>query len=398
MAEDVSIVVTGMGVISPLGRTTEEFWQALLRGTVATAPLTRFDTTMLSVERGAEVPDAQTGERGSAASLALEWAVEVAEKASTDAKLSAAGIDFARIGVSFGSVMGTRSSLDLGLLEKEIGHPSPARPPWGSPASLSREPARRLGAGGPICSIATACAAGNSAVAYGAEALRRGRADAMVVGGVDEISQTSLLIFDSFRALASDCVRPFDARRRGLMLGEGAAALVLEREQDARARGARIMGRVLGYANVCDAYHITAPHPEGRGAIRSMRRALAMAGLGPEDVDHVSAHGTGTRANDTVEALAMRTVFGRGVDRLPVTALKSMLGHAQGGASAMEAVACLLSIRDGLIPPTANHEERDPECDLDVVTAGPRKARVKVALSNAFGFGGNIECLLLGAP
>lgn len=138
MAEDVSIVVTGMGVISPLGRTTEEFWQALLRGTVATAPLTRFDTTMLSVERGAEVPDAQTGERGSAASLALEWAVEVAEKASTDAKLSAAGIDFARIGVSFGSVMGTRSSLDLGLLEKEIGHPSPARPPWGSPASLSR--------------------------------------------------------------------------------------------------------------------------------------------------------------------------------------------------------------------------------------------------------------------
>jgi len=394
MAEDASIVITGMGVVSPLGRTTDGFWQALLKGTVATGQLTRFDTSVLSVETGAEVSEGD--EVDTCPSLALKWAVEVAETATEDASLSAAGIDPARVGVSFGSVMGTRSSLDLALLKTEPEKPSAS--PWGSPSLLSREPARRLGLAGPNCSIATACAAGNSAVAYGAEALRRGRADAMVVGGVDEISQTTLLIFDSFRALADDFVRPFDAGRRGLMLGEGAAALVLEREEDAKARGATIRGRVLGYANVCDAHHITAPHPEGRGAIRSMRRAMEMAGLQPSDVDHVNAHGTGTRANDSVEAGALRRVFGQQADRLPVTALKSMLGHAQGGASALEAVACVLSMRDGLIPPTANHVERDPECDLDVVTGTPRKSRIRVALSNAFGFGGNIECLLLGAP
>jgi 3-oxoacyl-(acyl-carrier-protein) synthase len=219
----------------------------------------------------------------------------------------------------------------------------------------------------------------------------------MVVGGADEISQAMLMMFDSFGLLAPDAVRPFDAEREGLLLGEGAAAFVLEREADARARGARIHGRLLGWANVADAFHITSPHPEARGAIRAMRRALARADVEASAVDHVSAHGTGTPANDAVEAHAIRAVLGGGADEVPVTALKSLLGHAQGAASALEAAACLLTIRDGLVPPVGNYTTRDPACDVDVVAGTARAVPVEIALSNAFGFGGNIECVVFGA-
>jgi len=387
------IVVTGIGVCSPLGVDVETFWSGALAGTVATRDLTRFDTSRLSASRGGEMrrPAADDGRP-----LVVELAVTVAEMAVRDAALSPADVALERAGVCFGTVMGTRPSVERWLTNGR--HADPAVQPWASPSLLSRAPARRLGFGGPNAVIATACAAGNSAIALGADLLRAGRADAMVVGGADELSQAMLMMFDSFRLLAPDAVRPFDRAREGLLLGEGAAALVLEREADARARRARILGRVLGYANVADAYHVTAPHPEGRGAIRAMRRALARAGVEPADVDHVSAHGTGTPANDAVEARALRTVLGAAADRAPVTALKSMLGHAQGAASAIEGVGCMLAIRDGLIPPVANHETRDPACDVDVVVGGPRKTPVSVALSNAFGFGGNIECVVFGAP
>lgn len=269
---------------------------------------------------------------------------------------------------------------------------------WAQPALLSRAPAARLGFGGPNCVVATGCAAGNSAIAIGADLLRAGRADAMVVGGADQLSHAMLAMFDRMRLLSPDVVRPFDRAREGLLLGEGAAALVLEREADARARGACVRGRVLGWANVAEAHHITAPHPEGRGAIRAIERALAHAQLEASAVDHVSAHGTGTPANDAAEARAIRAALGAAADAAPVTALKSMLGHAQGAASAIEGVACLLAIRDGAIPPVANHELRDPDCDVDVVAGAARPAGVDVALSNAFGFGGNVECVVFGAP
>jgi 3-oxoacyl-[acyl-carrier-protein] synthase II len=219
----------------------------------------------------------------------------------------------------------------------------------------------------------------------------------MVVAGADELSQAMLFMFDSFKSLAPDAIRPFDRDRRGLLLGEGAAALVLERARDARARGAPAHGRVLGCANFADAHHMTAPDPGGRGAVRAMLRALERAGVSPADVDHISAHGTGTPANDAVEASAIRAVFGANGERPTVSALKSILGHTQGAAGAVEAVACLLAIRDSLAPPIANHESADDGCDLDLVVGEARKARVEVALSNAFGFGGNIECAVFGA-
>lgn len=395
MSDRSAIAVTGMGVRAPLAADADAFWANALAGTVATRELTRFGGARLSAVRGGEL-DVDDG--GDGDPLVVELACDVAAMAVRDAGLSDAVVDPERVGVCFGTVMATRPGIERPLATRERADADAAGAAWTRPSLVSRAPARRLGFGGPNCVIATGCAAGNSAIALGADLLRAGRADAMVVGGADELSQAVLMMFDSFGLLAPDAVRPFDRAREGLLLGEGAAALVLERAEDARARRAPIHGWVLGHANVADAYHATAPHPEGRGAIRSMREALARADVAAADVDHVSAHGTGTPANDAVEAHAIRTVLGSAADEAPVTALKSMLGHAQGAASAIEAVGCLLAIRDGLVPPVANHETPDPACDVDVVVERPRAARVRVALSNAFGFGGNIECVVFGAP
>jgi 3-oxoacyl-(acyl-carrier-protein) synthase len=201
-------------------------------------------------------------------------------------------------------------------------------------------------------------------------------------------------MFNSFRALAPEAVQPFDKNRRGLMLSEGAAALVLESYEHAKGRGASIYGEVLGHGNFADAHHMTAPHPEGLGAARSMSRALEMSGVSPAEVDFISAHGTGTPVNDLTESKAIRTVFGSAADSVPVSSIKSMLGHMQGAAGAVEAAACLLAIRDGVIPPNVNYEEPDPECDLNIVANAPRRQKVGVALNNAFGFGGNISCVV----
>jgi len=399
MTEAPAIVVTGIGVRCPLGDDLDAFWQAALDGAVATRPLTRFDTARLSSDLGGEVSADAVGDRGPEphGSLAVRLAEQAAADAVADAALTADAVARERVGVCVGTVMAARPTVERWLGDDPATRVPPADAAWSDPAELSRAPARQLGLAGPNCVVATGCAAGNSALAWGAEALRAGRADAMVVAGADEISQAMLMMFDSFHLLAPDAVRPFDRNRAGLLLGEGAAAFVLEREADARARGARVHGRLLGWANVADAFHITAPHPQARGAIRAMRRELARAGVEASAVDHVSAHGTGTPANDAVEAQAIRALLGSGADDVPVTALKSLVGHSQGAASALEAAACLLAIRDGLVPPVGNYETRDPACDVDVVAGSARRTPVSVALSNAFGFGGNVECVVLGA-
>lgn len=390
-----AIVVTGIGVRSPLGSDVEAFWRGALDGAVATGPLTRFDTARLSSDRGGEIAPAPNG---APVPLAVRLADEAAGDAVLDAGLTPQSVAPQRVGVCIGTVMATRPAVEAWLASDPAAREDPHDAAWADPSQISRVPARRLGLGGPNCVVATGCAAANSALAWGAEALRAGRADAMVVGGADQISQAMLMMFDSFGLLSPDVLRPFDRDRVGLLLGEGAAAFVLEREADARARGAHVHGRLLGWANVADAFHITSPHPEARGAIRAMRRALAHAGVEASAVDHVSAHGTGTPANDEVEARAIRAVLGSGADDVPVTALKSLVGHAQGAASAFEAAACLLAIRDGLVPPVGNYETRDPACDVDVVSGEARATPVSVAISNAFGFGGNIECVVFGAP
>lgn len=400
------VVVTGLGVVSPIGIGTEDFWRAALSGRVGTSAITQFDTGKFLTSRGGEVKDFEPGRfikkldcEGLARST--QFAVAVTGMALEDAGLLSPGAERDRVGVSFGVVVGNRPSAEppLRMLHAHRGQAVNGFYPTTShdPTVVSRMPAVEFGLAGPNVVIPTACAAGNGAIGFAADLIRANRADAMIAGGTDEMSQTMFMMFNSFRALAPDAVQPFDKNRQGLMLSEGAGAVLLESYERAKNRGAFIYGEVLGHGNFADAYHMTAPHPEGLGAVRSMRAALEMSGISPEQVDYINAHGTGTPINDFVESKAIRTVFGRAADSIPVSSIKSMLGHTQGAASAIEAVTCFLTIRDGVIPPTMNYAEADPECALDIVANAARPKTVNFALNNAFGFGGNISCAVFSS-
>jgi 3-oxoacyl-(acyl-carrier-protein) synthase len=408
---DQNIVVTGLGVVSPVGCGVVEFWSAVLAGTPGISEITLFDTSPYLTHRGAQIKDQPGGDtavpsESGALSRCERFALAAARMAIADAQLLGSNGRLAahyppdRIAVCFGTVMGVRPALEPIVRAWQRRRPPP--PGTGitahNPSRLGTVVAAELGLRGRNVVLATACAAGNSAIACGHDLITHGLADAVLAGGADEISEAMFMMFDSFRALAPERVQPFDLNRRGLILGEGAAVLVLETMAAARARDARIYGRVAGYASWSDAFHMTAPHPRGVGQVRSMRGALEMAGIFPGAVDYICAHGTGTPANDEVEARAIREAFGATADDVPVSSLKSVTGHPQGAASAIEAIACLLSIRDGVVPATAALEVPDPRCDLDLVMGGPRFTRVAAVLNNAFGFGGSNCCVLFTAP
>ena len=396
--------MTGLSVISPIGIGAEDFWGAALAGKVGTAEIRQFDTSPYQTHRGGEVegfrPELYIRKLNAAGlSRSTQFAVAVTRMSLEDAGLLDSGVVRERIGVCFGIVLGNRPSAEAAARQLcRAGGAGTAAAAAGviayDAAVMSRAPAAELGLTGPNLVIPTACAAGNSALSFAMDTIQAGRADALVAGGADELSEAMFMLFNSFRSMAPLVVQPFDKHRKGLMLSEGAAALVLESYEHARARGARIYGEIAGHGNSADAYHMTAPHPEGQGAARSIREALAQAGLGHGDVGYISAHGTGTPINDAVEAKAIRALFGKRADSIPVSSLKGMLGHTQGAASAIEAVSCLLAIRDGVIPPNVNYEEPDSDCELDIVANEPRRVDVNVALNNAFGFGGNISCVV----
>jgi 3-oxoacyl-[acyl-carrier-protein] synthase II len=256
--------------------------------------------------------------------------------------------------------------------------------------------ARWLGARGPAITVSTACASGAGALGLGADLLRHGVADEVVAGGYDILCRFVMRGFDALRSLTRDEVRPFDRRRSGLLLGEGAGLVLLRREADA---GRRRLGTLLGYGSAGDAVHISAPDPEGRGLERSVRAAMAQAGIGPDEVDFVSAHGTGTRLNDAIETAVLKRTLGPRAGRLPVNSIKPAMGHTMGAAGVLEAVMCLLASRHGQIPPTLNLEEADPACDLDYVPGAARAARPRISLSTSLGFGGcNAALVLEGQP
>ncbi|MFG3141025.1 beta-ketoacyl-[acyl-carrier-protein] synthase family protein [Streptomyces sp. NPDC048211] len=396
------VVVTGLGVLTPVGETVEDFWDAAVRGVVGTRPLDRPDAADFAGRLAGEVRGfvAPRGDGDRVTRLA----VAAASAATTDAGLAPWAGDPARAGVCFGTLLGNRAALEgavtrfhrAGGTAADAGR-TDVRPERPRPVvGLADAVAREHGFLGPSSVVATACASGNSALAYAAETIRAGRADVMVAGGAEELSSGIMMMFASLRSLTDDALRPFDRNRSGLVVSEGSAALVLESYEHARRRGAHVYAELAGWASACDAHHMTAPHPEGRGARRSLERALAMAGVEPERVGHISAHGTGTPSNDSVEAAAVRAVFG---DRGPaVTSLKGALGHTQGAASAIEAVACVLALRDGVIPPTANLVDPDPVCPVDVVYGAAREVPLNVAVNNAFGFGGNTACTVFTRP
>ncbi len=398
-----SVVVTGLGVVTPVGVGVEQSWKALLAGESGFKAVESFDTSRHTVHVGAEVRGFRPEDHlrtldPSSLGRASQLAVAAARMAFADAGLDPATIDPERAGVAMGTTSGEPrevEKLDDRLIAGELDRIGAEFISLYPCHNISEHVAEELGLIGPNIMIPTACAAGNYAIAHAFDMLRLDRAELMLAGGADCFSRITYTGFARLGAIAPERCQPFDRNRKGMIPGEGAGVLVLEPLDRARARGARIYAEVAGCGLSCDAHHMTASHPEGDGAARAMQQALKQSGLEPEQVSYVSAHGTGTDTNDRLETIAAKRIFGEAAHRIPMSSIKSMIGHTMGAASAIEAVVCALAITHDLIPPTMNLEQPDPVCDLDYVPNACREHRVDVAMSNAYAFGGNNASLLL---
>lgn len=395
METDSRIVVTGIGTVTSVGIGVEEFWRAILAGRSGIGPVESFDTSRYSVHIGGEVKrfDGRDYVRHldpEAMSRASRLAIAAARLAVMDASLSVGSLMPASIGVSMGTTSGEPlmveyfNDLELASARAALSGAFVAQYPA---HVLAAHVAAELGCAGPNLVIPTACAAGNYAIAHAAALIRAGRADVMLAGGADAFSRITYTGFARLGAIAPERCQPFDRHRKGMVPGEGAAVLVLERRELALARGATIHAELVGSGLTCDANHMTAP--QGHGAAVAMREAMAAARVAAGDIGYVSAHGTGTAVNDRVETQAIKEAFGEAASRVPISSIKSMLGHTMGAASAIEAAACALVVRDGLLPPTMNLETPDPECDLDYIPNLARRVSVEYAMNNAYAFGGN---------
>jgi 3-oxoacyl-[acyl-carrier-protein] synthase II len=395
------VVITGIGVVSPIGTGKDIFWNGLLAGKSGIRPVTSFDTSAFPVHIGAEVTDFDPKdhlERQKPESMgrASQMAIGAARLAISDARLDLKTFAPSRVGVSMGTTSGEPLFVEQYNDAKKNGV-EPCAGVFGRypchviPAHVAIE----FGFQGPAMMIPNACAAGNYAVGYGYDLIRSGRVDMMLAGGADAFSRIPYMGFARLGAIAPERCQPFDKNRKGMVPGEGAAVLILESLDAATARGATVYAEVLGYGTSCDSHHMTAAHPQADGAIRAMSAAISLSGLTTDAIDYISAHGTGTPTNDRIESLAVRTLFGERAPLVPMSSIKSMLGHTMGAASAIEALACALALHTGWIPPTINHEEPDPDCGLDIVPNHARKTNPKVALNNAYAFGGNNASLCL---
>ena len=389
------VVVTGIGVVTSVGIGVDAFWSAILAGTCGIGPVESFDTGRYAVHIGGEVKNFDP--RGLIERLppngmgrASQLAIAAARLALKDASLDPSAVDPLTSGVSLGTTSGEPS-----LIEQFNDKDMAGRREAIGPEFIEQYPchviaahvASELGFAGPNVVIPTACSAGNYALAHASDTIRYGEAEVMLAGGSDAFSRITYTGFARLGAIAPQRCQPFDKNRKGMVPGEGAAVLVLERRDRAIARGAKIYAELVGYGLTCDASHMTAP--QGEGAARAMQNAMADAGVRPEEIGYISAHGTGTTINDRVETGAVKQAFGDAAYRVPMSSIKSMLGHTMGAASAIEAAACALAVRDDRIPPTIHYETPDPECDLDYVPNTARSTRVELAMNNAYAFGGN---------
>ena len=397
------VVVTGLGALSPVGNTADEFWSSLLQGRSGVGPITKFDTEGYPTRIAGEVRNFDPlnfVDKKDARRLDpyLQYAVASSVLAVQDAALDTGKVDGARFGVLIGSGIGGISTLlesHRNLLEKGPDRVSPFFIPMIIANMASGLVSIRFGAKGPNSSVVTACATGNHAIGDSFKIIQRGDADVMIAGGSEAIIiPLTIAGFCSMKAMSTrneeptKAMRPFDATRDGFVCGEGAGILILEALEHALARDASIYAEIVGYGMTGDAHHMTAPDPEGDGAMRAMTLALRDAGLDVSAVGYINAHGTSTPYNDKFETLAIKRVFGEHARRLAVSSTKSMTGHLLGAAGGVEAIATVLALHHGVLPPTINYETPDPECDLDYVPNQARKQNVEVALSNAFGFGG----------
>ncbi len=404
--------MTGLGVVTSLGRAVDQFWDRLVRGDSGVGPITLFDVSGYRVQFGGEVPwkPEESGIANAKELRRLDRFTQFAMASAFDA-VADSGIDFSkedpyRCGVVIGSGIGGLSEFEAQherLLTKGIDKVSPFTIPKLMVNSGSGHVSSMYGIKGPNFAVATACASAANSIGDALRAIQFGDADVMITGGSEAaLTPMGLAGFQNMRALSfrteapQQASRPFDLERDGFVLAEGAGVVVLEELEHARSRGARVYGELMGYGASGDAGHITQPDEEGRGAARAMKAALMDAGLAPEAVQYVNAHGTSTPLGDKAETIAMKKVFGGHAGRLAVSSTKSQLGHTLGASGGIELVVCALTLTRGVIAPTINLDHPDPECDLDYTPKTAREAAVKVAMSNSFGFGGHNASLVLG--
>ena len=398
------VVVTGLGVITSLGLDYETFWSALLTGKSGISLVTSFDTTEYSSKIGSEVLEfdpLQYMEKKDARRMDrfAQFSVAASQGALEDSKLKISEENADRIGVLIGSGIGGMKTFEdqtRVLIEKGPKRISPFFIPMMIADMASGQVSIHTGARGPNLTAVTACASSTHAIGEAYRIIKYGDADVMIAGGAEAaITPLSYAGFSAAGALSkrnsepTKASRPFDLERDGFIMGEGAGTIIMEELEAAKARGAKIYGEIVGYGLTGDAYHITSPHPEGLGAAEAMKLAVKDAGWRLEDVDYINAHGTSTAANDKLETMGIKGAFGEHAYKLAISSTKSMTGHLLGAAGAIEAIAVVLALKNGIIPPTINYERPDPECDLDYVPNQARKAEITCALSNSLGFGGH---------
>ena len=404
------VAVTGLGFVTPIGNDLETVWSSLVEGVSGVGPITHFDTSEYSTKIAAEVkgfePDRYM-DRKTARHLGryCQFALAAAKQALDQARLDPSQMDPDSVGVIVSSGVGGMDEIErnhTALLQRGVRRISPFTVPMMICDMGAGVVAMHCGAGGPNYAIVSACASSSHGIGEAHEIIKRGDAQAMLAGGAEAtITPLTMGAFCQIKAVSErneepeKACRPFDIDRDGFVMGEGAVMLVLEELEFARARGARILAEIAGYGASADMYHFTAPHPEGAGAVRAMRRALEKAGMEPHEVDYVNAHGTSTKLGDVAETRAIHQVFGDHAEKLAVSSTKSVHAHLLGAAGAIEAAACVLAIDRGQLPPTINLDNQDPECDLDYVPNRARAARVGVAISNSFGFGGHNATLVI---
>ncbi len=398
------VVITGMGVVSPIGNGLEEFWQSLMAGRSGVGPITRFDSSGIDTKFAAEVKnfdaeqymdkkDARRADRF------VRFAAAATRQALEQADLTAEKTDPDRFGVIIGSGIGgieTWEGQYETLRTKGPQRVSPFFIPMMISDMASGQISMMFGAKGPNYCTVSACSSAGHAIGESMRIIQRGEADAIITGGTEaSITILSFAGFCAMKAMSTrnddpdHASRPFDVDRDGFVMGEGAGILIIEELEHARRRGATILAEIVGYGATADAHHMTAPAPEGEGAARAMKHCLADARLTPSDVDYINAHGTSTPLNDKYETMAMKSTFGETIRTIPISSTKSMMGHLLGASGGVELIVCVQTIQHGMIAPTINYASPDPECDLDYVPNTPRPATVDVAMSNSFGFGGH---------
>ncbi len=399
------VFITGVGVVSSIGLGKKAFFDALAKGTSGISRVEAFDVATLGRTFGGEAKGFEPKDHLTPLEIrrmgrCSQMALAAARMAVADAGLEAEALKGPRVSVVLGTTMGEAAV--LGDLDHQWIHKGAAGvrrawlPKYGS-TLLPIHVARAIGSEGAVITLPAACAAGNYAIGFAADLLRSGKADVVVTGAAEILQELQYIGFVRLAAMAQERCQPFDLNRQGLILGEGAGILILESEAYAtRRKAATLLAEVGGHGMSCDAYHITRPHPDAAGSIRAMEQAITRSGIAVDSVDFVNAHGTGTKHNDAAESKVMKEIFGR--RRVPISSMKSMLGHCMGAASALEAIGCIMTLETGLYPPTIGYETPDPECDLDVVANVARKGAHKIVLNNSLAFGGYNSVTCLASP